>query len=71
MDETEPTSATEDEDRSEADTSHTADRAPTEEEERLADEARERFSDDAESVAAHERSMSERGVEAKGEGEIE
>lgn len=70
MDETKPNATTEEEDRAEADASHSADRAPTEDEERAADEARERYGDDAESVAEHERSMSERGANDKGEGRI-
>lgn len=70
MDETEPNAATEEEDRTEAGAPHVADRAPTEDEERAADEARERFGDDAESVAEHERSMSQRGASDKGEGRI-
>ncbi len=70
MDESTPNSATEGEDRTEADASHSADRAPTEEEARLADESRERYGSDAESVAEHERSMGERGKNQKGEGRI-
>ena len=70
MNETEPNAATEEEDRAEADAPHAADRAPTEDEERSADEARERYGDDAESVAEHERSMGERGANEKGEGRI-
>ena len=70
MDETKPNSATEEEDRNEADAPHSADRAPTEDEERLAEESRERYGDDAKSVAEHERSMSERGANEKGEGRI-
>lgn len=70
MDETEPDAATEEEDRAEAGAPHSADRAPTEEEERLADRARERYGDDAESVAEHEKSMNERGAKGQGEGRI-
>lgn len=70
MDETKPDATTEEEDRAEAGASHSADRAPTEDEERAADEARDRYGDDAESVAEHERSMSERGAKDKGEGRI-
>lgn len=70
MDETKPDAATEEEDRAEAGMSHSADRAPTGDEERAADEARERYGDDADSVAEHERSMSERGANVKGEGRI-
>ena len=70
MDETTPNSATEEEDRTEAHAPHSADRVPTEDEERLADESRERYGSDAESVAEHERSMGERGKNQKGEGRI-
>ena len=70
MDQTEPNAATEEEERAEASDPHVADRAPTEEEERLADESRDRFADEAESVAEHERSMNETGANEKGEGRI-
>ena len=70
MDQTEPDAATEEEERVEASDQHVADRAPTEEEERLADESRDRFADEAESVGEHERSMNETGANEKGEGRI-
>lgn len=70
MDQTEPTPATEEADRAEAESSHVADRAPTAEEERLADDSRKRYEEDADSVAEHERSMNETGAEEKGEGRI-
>ncbi len=70
MDHTEPTATTEEEERAEASSPHGADRAPTEDETRSADESRERFADDAESVAEHERSMNETGANVKGEGRI-
>ena len=70
MDQNEPTPATEDEERVEAESPHAADRAPTEDEERAADESAERFKDEAASVAEHERSMGEKGAEDKGEGRI-
>ena len=70
MDQNEPTPATEEEERAEADSPHAADRAPTDEEERLADESAERYGDEAESVTEHERSMGETGAEDKGEGRI-
>ena len=70
MDETEPTPATEEEERAESESAHVADRAPTEEEDRLADESAERYKDDAPSVAEHEREMGETGAEDKGEGRI-
>ena len=70
MDQTEPSKATEEEERAEANNPHFADRSPTEEEERLADESREQYADEAASVAEHERSMHETGAEDKGEGRI-
>ena len=70
MDQTEPSSATEEEDRTEAEAPHTADREPTKDEERLADQAQERYGDDAESVAEHERSMGQKGAGVEGEGRI-
>ena len=70
MGDTEPNSATEEEERNEADAPHEADRAPSKEEERLADESRERYADDAESVAEHERASGETGAHVKGEGQI-
>lgn len=71
MDQTEPTPATEEEERAESGSAHAADRAPTQEEDRLADESAERYRDDAASVAEHEREMGEAGVEDKGEGRIQ
>jgi hypothetical protein len=71
MEHTDPSRETADEERTEAaDVAHEADRAPTPEEERLADESKERFAGDAESVAEHERSMTETGANDKGEGRI-
>jgi hypothetical protein len=70
VDHTEPNKTTEDAELAEASEAHAADRAPTEEEERLADESRDRYADDAESVAEHERSMNETGANEKGEGRI-
>jgi hypothetical protein len=70
MDHTEPDKKTEEDEMAEAGTAHVADRAPTEDEERSADESRERYADDANSVAEHERSMSEKGANEKGEGRI-
>jgi hypothetical protein len=54
--------------RAEAARSHGADRAPTEEEEKLAERGADEV-DEAE-VARHEREMDELGAEVKGEGEI-
>jgi hypothetical protein len=70
MDHTEPDKKTEKDELVEAGKAHVADRGPTAEEERLADESRERYADDADSVAEHERSMGETGADEKGEGRI-
>jgi hypothetical protein len=70
MDRTEPDKTTADDERVEAGKAHVADRAATEDEERLADESRKRYADDADSVAEHERSMNETGANEKGEGRI-
>lgn len=70
MDRTQPDKTTEEDEMAEAGKAHVADRAPTDDEERLADESRERFADDADSVSAHERSMNETGANEKGEGRI-
>lgn len=70
MDHTEPDKTTEEDELAEASTVHDADRPPTKDEERLAEESRERYADDAESVAEHERSMGEKGANEKGEGRI-
>jgi hypothetical protein len=70
MDHTEPDKATEEDELAESNKEHVADRAPTEDEERSADESRERYEDDAESVAEHERSMNETGANEKGEGRV-
>ncbi|HWD54304.1 MAG TPA: hypothetical protein VG346_04240 [Acidimicrobiales bacterium] len=71
MEHTNPSRETADEERTEAaDNAHQADRAPTPEEERLADESRERYAGEAEAVAEHERAMTETGADEKGEGRI-
>jgi hypothetical protein len=70
MEHTDPSQTTEEEERTEAESPHMADRAATPEEEQLADEARQRFAGDAETVAEHERSMNETGAEEKGEGRV-
>lgn len=71
MEHTNPSSETADEERTEAaDVAHQADRAPTPEEERLADQSRERYASEADTVAEHERSMTETGASEKGEGQI-
>jgi hypothetical protein len=48
--------------------SHGADRAPTEEEERLADQSAKDVDEDT--VAEHEKEMDELGADVKGEGAI-
>ncbi len=70
MDHTEPDKTTEEDELAEAGKEHVADREPTEDEERLADESRQRYAEDADSVAEHERSMGERGADEQGEGRI-
>jgi hypothetical protein len=71
MEHTDPSRETVDEERTEAeDVAHEADRAPTPEEERLADESKERYASEADAVAEHERSMTETGASEKGEGQI-
>jgi hypothetical protein len=56
------------EERAEASRSHVADRAPSEDEERAAEEGA-RGVDEA-NVAEHEKEMDELGANVKGEGEI-
>lgn len=70
MEETEPSQETEEEERTDAEAPHMADRAATPEEERLADESKDRFKGDAADVVEHEREMGELGAEEKGEGRI-
>ena len=70
MEHTEPSQEIEEEERTDAEAPHMADRAATPEEERLADEARDRFAGDAADVAEHEREMDELGANEKGEGRI-
>lgn len=70
MEHTEPTSVTEDEERTEANSPHDADRTATPDEERLAEESAKKYADEAESVAEHERAMDETGADVKGEGRI-
>jgi hypothetical protein len=65
---TEVTDATRDEQAAEAAAAHRADRAPTAEEEAEADAAAKGGLDP--DVVAHERDMTERGANVKGEGEI-
>ena len=67
---TTPDEATVAEDEREATQAHVADRAATAEEAKAADRSRQKYADDAPSVAAHEESMAKRGAEVKGEGEI-
>jgi hypothetical protein len=71
MEHTNPSRETADEERTEAaDVAHQADRAPTPEEDRLADESKERYGGEADEVAEHEQSMNETGANVKGEGQI-
>ncbi|HUE06853.1 MAG TPA: hypothetical protein VMP41_05470 [Acidimicrobiales bacterium] len=70
MDHTEPDKKTKEDELAEAGTAHIADRGPTEDEERSAEESRQRYAGDADAVAEHERSMGEKGADEKGEGRI-
>jgi hypothetical protein len=70
MDHTEPDKTTEEDELAEAGKAHVADRGPTKEEERLADESKQRYAEDADSVAEHERSMGKTGADEQGEGRI-
>jgi hypothetical protein len=67
---TSPDDATLAEEAREATRAHEADRAASEDEARAADKSRDKFADDAQSVAEHEESMTELGARLKGEGEI-
>jgi len=62
---TRPSRETRDAERAEADAAHDADRAPTPEEESVAEQTE--LDPD---VAAHEREMAERGSQQEGEGRI-
>jgi hypothetical protein len=68
---TEPDDATRNEERSEAESSHTADRPPTSSEEAAADRGRERFEADEEEVRKRYEEMNEIGADVKGEGQID
>jgi hypothetical protein len=70
MEHTEPSQETNEEERTDAEAPHMADRAATPEEERLAEESRDRFADDAAEVAKREHEMDELGANEKGEGRI-
>ncbi len=70
MDHAEPDKTTEEDELAEAGKAHVSDREPTEEEERLADESRQRYAEDADAVAEHERSMGKTGAGEQGEGRI-
>lgn len=70
MEHTEPTQETDEEERTDAEAPHMADRLATPEEERLADESRDRFAGDADKVAKSEQEMDELGANEKGEGRI-
>jgi hypothetical protein len=56
--------------RIDAGEAHTADRAPTSEEEAAAEKAAAEFEGDSKDVAAHYEELSDIGAHAKGEGEI-
>jgi len=62
---TRPSRATRESERDEADAPHQADRAPTTDEERLAEQHRA-----SPEVSEHERDMAERGADQPGEGRI-
>lgn len=70
MEHTEPSEEIDEEERTDAEAPHMADRAATPEEERLADESRDRYAGDAAEVAKREREMGELGADEKGEGRI-
>jgi hypothetical protein len=70
MEHTEPSQETNEEERTDAEAPHMADRAATPEEERLAEESRDRFAGDAAEVAKREHEMDELGANEKGEGRI-
>jgi hypothetical protein len=70
MEHTEPSQETDEEERTDAEAPHMADRAATPEEARLADESKDRFAGDAEEVAEKEHEMGELGANEKGEGRI-
>lgn len=70
MEHTEPSQETDEEERTDAEAPHMADRAATPEEARRADESKDRFAGDAKKVAEKEREMDELGADDKGEGRI-
>lgn len=70
MEHTEPSQETDEEERTDAEAPHMADRAATPEEERLAAESRDKYADEAADVAKHEKDMDELGAKEKGEGRI-
>jgi hypothetical protein len=63
--------ATQEAERLDAEHAHTADRAPTSEEEAAADKSKEAFAQDSDSVAEHYEEMSDIGANVKGEGAVE
>ena len=67
---TAPDDATIAEDEREAKHAHVADREATADEAKAANRSRAEFAEDAHDVAENEESMSKRGAEVKGEGEI-
>jgi hypothetical protein len=70
-DDAETTDATKEAEEVDATQAHTADRAPTSEEEAAAERSTEKFAADKEAVAEHYEEMSDLGAKIKGEGEIE
>jgi hypothetical protein len=69
--EVEPDEATVDAERAEATHAHTADRAPTGEEEAAAERSADELAADSTSVAEHEKEMTDIGAHVKGEGSID
>jgi hypothetical protein len=57
--------------RDDAARSHTADRAPTSDEEAAAERSRTAFENDEHSVAEHYEEMADLGAHVKGEGQID
>jgi hypothetical protein len=70
-DDAETTDATKDAEEVDATQEHKADRPPTSEEEAAAEESAKKFAADGETVAEHEKEMTDIGANAKGEGKIE
>jgi hypothetical protein len=69
--EVQPDEATVEAEQADATQAHTADRAPTSEEESAAERSAEKLAGDRESVSEHEKEMTDIGAHIKGEGEID